>query len=128
MSDLTYLDKQNQIIKEDENYIFEKINKISDIFDTSNNNHIYNIYNRLIEIDDTIKYDNIESIIFIIFVLMKEKHINIDDSKRVSDIFIKYYKKILELYNNNDLEISSIIFYTYLIKIKDNVYNILQDI
>lgn len=128
MFDLTYLDKQNQIIKEDENHIFEKINKVGNLFSSNDNSHIYNIYNKLLEVDDTIKHDNIECIIFIIFDLIKEKYINIENIKGISDIFIKYSKKFLELYNNNDLELLSIIFYTYLLKINKNVYNILENI
>lgn len=128
MNSITYADYLNQIqIKDDnENYLDEKIKKVSDIFNDNYNIYIYSIYNKLIEIDESLKTDNIETIIFIIFVLIKEN--KIESKKIMSKLFIKYSDKFLILHNN-DFLILSILFYSYMEKIINcDIYNILENL
>lgn len=128
MNSITYADYLNQIqIKDDnENYLDEKIKKVSDIFNDNYNIYIYSIYNKLIEIDESLKTDNIETIIFIIFVLIKEN--KIESKKIMSKLFIKYSDKFLILHNN-DFLVLSILFYSYMEKIINcDIYNILENL
>lgn len=126
---INYNDLQNQINEEKENFFDEKAKKVQDLLKIDNGNYIYNIYKKLIDIDESIKNDNIETIIFIINILLKmhkEDNIcKINDFNFIYDLFILYYDDIIKLYNNNDFETISIIFYTYIIKIYNcNIYDI----
>ncbi|KAI9244172.1 hypothetical protein BY458DRAFT_551712 [Sporodiniella umbellata] len=113
---INYNDLQNQALMDKEHFFDEKMKRVEEIMNLDNSEHIYNVYRGLIDEDETIKYDNIETVIFIINILLT-MHRD-DEFKTIDELFISYSSQMSKLYRNtNDYETIAIIFYTYTKKI-----------
>lgn len=120
MDFIVYNDLQNQVIddKDISEHLEARIKNVADLFNNKNNIYIRNIYLKLYELNDNIKNDNLELVVFIIFIFIKEDNINLN--KDLINIYKKYEEKMSKLFNENDFETLFILFYTYIY----NIYNI----
>lgn len=120
MDFIVYNDLQNQVI--DDKYVSDhleaRIKNVADLFNNKNNIYIRNIYLKLYELNENIKNDNLELVVFIIFIFIKEDNINLN--KDLMNLYKKYEQKMAKLFNENDPETLFILFYTYIY----NLYNI----
>lgn len=120
MDFIVYNDLQNQVIddKNVNDHLEARIKNVADLFNNKNNTYIRNIYIKLYELNDNIKNDNLELVVFIIFIFIKEDNINLN--KDLMNLYKKYEEKMSKLFNENDPETLFILFYTYIY----NIYNI----
>lgn len=120
MDFIVYNDLQNQVIddKNISDHLEARIKNVADLFNNKNNTYIRNIYIKLYELNDNIKNDNLELVVFIIFIFIKEDNINLN--KDLMKLYKKYEEKMSKLFNENDPETLFILFYTYIY----NIYNI----
>lgn len=135
----SFNDSQNQIKrnnklndKKESDYLDSKIKTVCEIFNSNQNPGILKIYNDLYD-KDCIKLDNIETIIFIIFILIIENDncnrgdINIENYKDIAKLFDKYKDKFKMIHGNYDDKSLAILFLTYLQKMYDvGIYKIIQ--
>lgn len=120
MDFIVYNDLQNQVIddKNVSDHLEARIKNVADLFNNKNNTYIRNIYIKLYELNDNIKNDNLELVVFIIFIFIKEDNINLN--KDLMNLYKKYEEKMSKLFNENEPETLFILFYTYIY----NIYNI----
>lgn len=124
---ISFRDSLNQSKKnyEHNDYVDSKLKNIGNLFNNTNNNFILNIYNNLCDNYKSIKEDdNIDLIIFLIFIFVKN-NVNMEE---LDKIYLKNEDKIKEIFNN-DSQYLPIIFFTYANKlnnlgIKDIIKNI----
>jgi hypothetical protein len=134
MNTYSYNDNLNQIKKYNDDksneYLDSKIKYISELFGNMNNTYIYNIYSDLCNNNPTLKINNTETIIFIIFIFIKEKHINdINDDTKLSGIYKKYSNIFKKIHHETNNEFLCILFLTYFTNIYNSkIYDILKNL
>lgn len=114
---ISYSDSLNQSKKDHEynNHVDSKLKYIGNLFNNINNNFVFNIYNNLCDNYKSIKdEDNIDLIIFLIFIFIKND-VKIEE---LDKIYLKYEDKINELFNN-DNHFFPIVFFSYANKLID---------
>lgn len=114
---ISYGDSLNQSKKDYEynNHVDSKIKNIGNLFNNINNNFILNIYTNLCDNYKSIKNeDNIDLIIFLIFIFVKND-VKIEE---LDKIYLKYEDEIKELFNY-DNQYFPIVFFSYANKLND---------
>lgn len=126
---LSYSDTKNLKQLEYEKSIFLEIQRIGNIFGSSQSlfNKVYSVYDR---IKDDLENENYKCIIFFIFLFFKEKNINCDNLNEYFKKYITIFKESLNFLNikylnDNDSRIL-VTFYTYFELMLDPDLNLMK--
>lgn len=124
---ISFNDYGNQYKNYEKNdYLSSRIDNIIDIFGNISKNYIERIY-MSIKNDDKNKYENMDLLIIIIVIIIREKSLgneNIKSKKDIINMFNKYKNKISLIFKNNLTHVA-IIFLVYFENNLQLIYEIL---